>query len=123
MARPTKYRKEYPALLEKILSNGGFNCTFCKEVGIGEEAFYNWVKRHDEFSKALKKGKQASKAIFMEKLASAAWDTETHKVNNGLISLLAVNVHGLSTGKEKAAENTETGESFNVSITVRPKVE
>ena len=29
--RPTKYRKEYPELLESVLSKGLFNQTFCAE--------------------------------------------------------------------------------------------
>ena len=99
--RPTKYRKEYPELLESVLSKGLFNQTFCAEIGISEDTFYAWVKKHKPFSEALKRGKVVAKGLFLEKVNSAAWDTGKHKVNNGLISLLAVNVYGMVTGKEK----------------------
>ncbi len=107
MARPTKYRKEFPAILEKTLSGGGFNSTFCAKIGISEETFYVWIKKHKLLSEALKRGKAVSKALFIEKVSEAAWDTENNKVNNGLIALLAVNVHGMVTGKDKADDKQE----------------
>jgi transposase-like protein len=103
--RPTMYKgEEHDRLLEKLLSEGKFNQTFCAEVGISEDTFYKWVKRHKSFAEALKRGKATAKALFIEKISDAAWDTEKNKVNNGLISLLAVNVYGMSTGKETVAE-------------------
>ena len=121
--RPTKYKDSYPALLERMLKKGEFNETFMAKVGIHSEAFYAWVKKYPDFSNALKAGSEASKALFMKKTSAAAWDTVTHKVNNGLISLLAVNVHKMSTGKELPPSGEGETDSFNVEVTVRKKVE
>ena len=118
VGRPTVYRKEHPALLEKILSNGGFNVTFCREVGISEPCFYDWVKKHKEFSYAYKKGSAAAKALFLQKMSDAAWGETDLKVNNGLISLLAVNIHGMVTGKEKVEEEDTAGETYNVTYKI-----
>jgi hypothetical protein len=99
--RPTKYKEEYCELLEEILQRGDFAVTFCKEVGIGEDTFQAWVKKHPSFSKSYGKGKAASKALFVEKMRKAAWGEEDIKANNGLVALLAVNVHGMRTAKEQ----------------------
>ncbi len=103
--RPTKYRKTHPQLLEEILAQGGFNVTFCAEIGISEDTFYQWIKKHPLFSEASKIGIAKSKAVFLHKMSESAWGETDRKVNNGLISLLAVNIYGMVTGKEK--ENKE----------------
>lgn len=116
VGRPTDYKKTYPKLLEKILTNGGYNVTFCKKVGISEPCFYDWVKKHPEFSKALGIGKAAAKADFLDKVTEAAWDGNK-RVNNGLISLLAVNCFGMVTGKEKVELAEEDGKPvFTVEV-------
>ncbi len=105
MGRPTKYKKSYPALLEEIISHNGFNTSFCRDVGISEETFYRWVREIPDFRESLKKAKAVSKANFLEKLYGCAFNPAKNPCNNGMVSLLAVNVHGMVTGKEK--ENTD----------------
>lgn len=105
--RPTKYKAEYCELLETILSGGGFAVTFCREVGIGEDTFQAWVKKHESFSKSYKKGRAAAKADFIKKIHEAAFDSEKNRVNNGLISLLAVNCYNMRTKNDRPEEKTD----------------
>lgn len=98
--RPTKYKEEYCEVFINEMREGGFIETFCDKIEIHVSTFYEWCKVHDKFSEAVKIGKTASKSIFLKDVRAAAFDTETHKVNNGLIALLASNCHGMYTKKD-----------------------
>ena len=108
--QPTKYRKEYPALLEGVLSEELFVETFCAMVGIHLDTFYEWLKVHKAFSESYKRGKAVSKSLFLTRMRDAAWDAKKTIANNGLVALLAVNVHGMVTGKEKVEVDKHTTE-------------
>lgn len=105
VGRPTKYNEMYCDLLEQILSNGGFNVTFCKAVGIHEDTFYEWVKKHPRFSESLKKGNASAKSDFLEKVYNGAFDPKNNPANNGLVYLLAVNCYGMSSTNDKKQDD------------------
>jgi hypothetical protein len=110
MARPTKYKKKYCKELYEHLKTSGicdaYAVRFCAEIGICEDTFYRWVKVHPEFSEAYKRGRTAAKAKFLNRIGTFAFgDQEDEKrCNNGLISLLAVNLYGMTTEKSARAE-------------------
>jgi hypothetical protein len=90
--RPTKYTEEMPQKLIDFfdrpsriqkevskVSNGqvinyfeeGPNTlptvwAFCADIGIHDDTFYEWVKRHKDFSDAYKKAKVFQKKILMD---------------------------------------------------------
>ena len=103
MLNNLKYRKEYPQILENILADGGFNVTFCGFIGICEDTFYDWVKKYPKFASANKRGRAKAKSLFLEKVASGAFNEKKQFTNNGLVYLLAINCYGMNT-KEQSTD-------------------
>lgn len=89
------------------MSDGGFAVTFCANVGIAENTFQEWVKKYPEFSKSYKKGTAIAKSLFLDKVKKAAWGETDKRVNNGLISLLAVNCYGMRTRDQVEKEEDQ----------------
>lgn len=58
--RPSKYKKAFCDQLVEKMSEGWSIESFCADVGIAKDTFYNWVKEHPEFSDAKKRGEMAS---------------------------------------------------------------
>lgn len=107
--RPTKYKPEYCEKVVEVLGAGGFNVTFCAEVGISEDTFYEWVKVHREFSEAVKRAAAIKKDWLLRKAQLCAFDPENNPANNGMIYLISYNV-GLKVKPEK--EDNDGNESI-----------
>lgn len=57
--RPSKYNKEFhPKLIEILARLGKTDKEMCKELGISEPTLHEWKKKHKEFLKSIKKGKE-----------------------------------------------------------------
>lgn len=107
--QPTKYRPEYCEKFIEVMESEGFIETFCSEIGIHVDTHYEWLRRHPEYSEAVKKGKAISKDLFLKRCHNAAWNADEHKVNNGIITLLAVNCHKMRT-RNDTPEDKPAGE-------------
>ncbi len=119
VGRPTKYKKEYCQALIDTLSRGGYAVTFCSEIGISESTFQDWVKANKEFSKSYKIGRTVANANFLKKLGDAAWGETDKRVNNGLISLLAVNCYDMRTKEQVTVE--EESEVLPIKVDIKVK--
>lgn len=59
MGRPSKYKPEMCDQLIQTFADGHFIGTFCADVGIHKDTFYDWLKKFPDFSEAYKKAKCA----------------------------------------------------------------
>lgn len=55
--RRSKYTPEMPKLAEKYAQDGYSDSQIAGILGITQSTFYDWQKRHPEFSEAIKRGK------------------------------------------------------------------
>lgn len=72
MARPTKYRSDFPDRALGILRNGASLCEVAAELGISEETIHVWKRdgKHKPFTEALAAGTALAQA-WWEKLGRA----------------------------------------------------
>jgi hypothetical protein len=103
VGRPTKYKPEYCDLAETLLGQDKPMCSVAAALGVHRGTLRDWKKKYSQFSTAVSRGRTNGKALFMEKVAKAAWDADTYKVNNRLVWLLAMNQYGMKTSKKKIA--------------------
>ena len=55
--RPTKYTDAMGDLLIKTFTDGHFVGSFCADAGIHKDTFWEWIKKHPDFSDAYKRAK------------------------------------------------------------------
>ena len=65
--RPTKYDPAFCDIFVEMSSRGCSKIEFCAQVGIWYEAFLNYQKKHEDFSKAVKKGELLCQAWWEKK--------------------------------------------------------
>ncbi len=58
MGRPTKYKKKFCKKVVELMAEGRSKREVCAILGIHHDTLYEWAKRYNEFSDALKKGEQ-----------------------------------------------------------------
>lgn len=58
--RPTKYKPEYCDAIIAHMKRGGSIEEFSLEIEVDKTTLYEWMKVHEEFSNAVKKGKSFS---------------------------------------------------------------
>ncbi len=56
MARPTKYKKEYCALLIEHMKEGYSLDSFAGKVEVNQDTIYEWLKKYEEFKIAKEYG-------------------------------------------------------------------
>ena len=66
-----------------------------------------WKKKYPEFCSAYRRGRAAGQAVFMRKVNAAAWNSDLHHVNNGLITLMAVNKYKMLTRKSEGKKKVD----------------
>ena len=57
MGRKTKYRDDFPALVEGLARRGLTEDLIAKKIGVSHNAFNNFKNKYSEFVDALKRGK------------------------------------------------------------------
>ncbi|MDD2753892.1 MAG: hypothetical protein PHS80_00055 [Methanothrix sp.] len=71
---------------ERYASQGLINMEMAKGLGISSDTFYTWLKEHDTFSEAVKRGKAIADQKVVESLYKRATGftfTETKHVDDG----------------------------------------
>lgn len=68
--RPSTYRPEYCEQLIEFMSKGHSIRAFAASIKVHSDTIYSWAKKHEEFSGAIKKGKEACQ-LWWEKLGMA----------------------------------------------------
>lgn len=116
VGRPTKYLPSYCDLAEAILAQDKPLCEVAAFIGVDEETIIRWRAKYPEFSGAVNRGRAKGKSVFMENVRNAAWDTETHKVNNGLITLLAINKYKMTTNRSDNKNKNDNEHSGSVRV-------
>jgi hypothetical protein len=117
--RPTKYKPEYCDLAETILSEDMPWCQVASILNVCEDTLDAWKREHPKFLDAHNRGRAKGRAIFLAKTKAAAWDADTHHVNNGLISLLAINMYDLTTAKSEGKNDVNVKGSLSLADAVR----
>jgi len=112
--RPTKYKVEYCDLAETILAGDKPWCEVARILMVCENTLDNWKREHPEFLSAYNRGRTAGRAEFLKKVKSAAWGESEFIVNNGMVSLLAINQYGLIS--KKAEEKSQIDMTTNISL-------
>jgi hypothetical protein len=97
VAHPDKYKPEYDQLAYEAVAdeNGcGSIVDICVCLKCGRDTVKSWIKRHPSFRRAISDGRAVGEKNFRAKIRKHAFEP-TSSVNNGLIKLLASNVHGI----------------------------
>jgi hypothetical protein len=76
--RPTKYKEEMCDIVVEMMREGASKCEVCAELDISEETMNQWFKdgKHPEFTEAIKRGVQLSKAWWEKKGRTSLSDKE-----------------------------------------------
>ncbi len=92
--RPTDYRPEYPAQVEKLCKLGATDKELADFFGVVESTINEWKLVHSEFSESIKAGKQLADANVAERLYERAigfeHDSEEIKVVDGGIERVPI---------------------------------
>ena len=119
VGRPTKYKPEYCDLAETLLGQDRPMCAVAAALGVHRGTLRDWKKKYPEFSTAVSRGWTKGKALFMEKVAKAAWDADTYKVNNRLVWLLAMNQYGMKSSKSEGKKQLDVSGTLSLADAVR----
>lgn len=68
--RPTKYKPEMCQQVIDFMAQGYSKEATAAQIGIAKDTLYEWVKKHTEFSDAIKEGEDKSR-LWWEKIGMA----------------------------------------------------
>jgi hypothetical protein len=92
---PDKYKKEYDEIAFKVMTEDDASLArVCATLQCSRPTLLQWIKRHPSFRVAIENGRQIGEDAFRKKIREHAFDP-TANVNNGLIKMLAKNVHDI----------------------------
>lgn len=93
---PDGYKgEEHDALaFEAMSGDNGSMSAVCVALQCSKPTLLRWIPRHKNLAAAVQKGKAIGEEKFRKKIADHAFQP-TSEVNNGLIKMLAKNVHGI----------------------------
>jgi hypothetical protein len=74
--RPTKYKPEYVEQVYKLCLLNAIDSDMADFFGVSESTFYKWKEDHEEFSEAIKKGKDFADANVANRLYNRAMGYE-----------------------------------------------
>ena len=98
MARPTKYKPEYPGQALKLCRLGATDKEMADFFGVAESTINKWKEDYPEFSESLKEGKGMADAEVADKLFKRATGYE-----HAAVKIVA----NANTGQEHVVNYTE----------------
>lgn len=108
--RPTDYKPEYCQLIKKEMGENGLSLTrFASKIKVHKDTVYEWAKKHEQFSVALREAQQDCESYW------EAWLTnnlENKNINPGLAKLYMTNRFGWSDRVEQNTHITFTQEEW-----------
>ena len=116
---PDKYDPTWmnKAAFDAISQEDGTMVHVCVALNCCRSTLVSWMKRHPPLTRAMEAGRQIGEVKFREKLKQYAFEPSS-QVNNGLIKMIANNVHGISDAEASniilnvnGADNTAPEES------------
>lgn len=114
--RPTKYKKEFCQIAIDEMAKGFSKEAVAGILGIAKDTLYNWIKKHKEFSDAIKKG-EALSLLQWEKIGMAGTLGKTQNFSAASWIFNMKNRHGW---KDKQ-EHEHTGGSSPIAMAYDPK--
>jgi len=72
MARPTKYKADFPGKAEKLAEQGLIDTQIAKKLHISVGTYYEYQNEYPEFSEAIKRGKAESDQEVVDSLRKKA---------------------------------------------------
>lgn len=103
--QPTKYKEEFADMLLGHMEAGYSLESFCAVADCCKDTIYEWLKVHDRFSDAYKKGKEKS-LYFYEQIILKGIKGELPDLNTGLLCFFMKNRFGWSDKVENKNENS-----------------
>ena len=95
VTHPDNYKPEYDQIAYDTMNQSAGTITHvCVALHCSKQTIGRWIKRHPTFREAINAGRLEGEVKFRQKIIDNAFEP-TSNVNNGLIKLLANNVHGI----------------------------
>lgn len=79
IGRPTKYQEHYPSEAEKLALLGYTDEEMAKYFDVNVDTLYEWKKVYDNFSEAIKEGRERSDEAVVSALRQRALGTEVEE--------------------------------------------
>ncbi len=95
IVHPDQYKSEYDQIAYDVMSKEDATLTHVLvALHCSKPTLHNWIKRHPTLRSALIAGQAIGEVAFRDKLKTYAFQP-TGQVNNGLIKMIAKNVHNI----------------------------
>lgn len=86
VGRPTKYKPEYPEMLEEHMASGLSFESFAGLVSVDRETIYTWTEKHPKFLDAKKTGIEKGR-LFYERIGiEGMWKQKDYDDDGNIIS-------------------------------------
>lgn len=103
--RPTKYRREYDALVCKVIGEEGRSLTqFARDLRVTRQTVHNWAADNPSFLDALTRSQEWSQAYWEDQLIGFMTD---RNVNAPLVKLYFANRFGWSDKERQEQADSE----------------
>ena len=112
--RPTKYRPEMCDKVIELMKEWASIEEICLELEIHKEAFYNWIKKYEDFANAVEHAKQYSKGWWYKMWRVNMFEEKDWpKFNANLYNINMKNRFGWA-DKQQVEQSWELNISYNI---------
>lgn len=116
IGRPTNYKDEYDEQVTEWLAVGKTLASFAEKIGVSYVSIWDWAQAHDNFSYAIKKGREIASKIYAEKFLID--NIENQNINNVIAILYCRNVLKIKT-KDDAPPPHIPQDNFNYNEVIK----
>lgn len=93
---PDQYKEEYAEIAHFMMQDEDATLTrVCVALKVTKPTLLKWMKRHPDFRNAIETGRMIGEEAFRNKIKTIMYEP-TSNVNNGLIKMMASNIHGIN---------------------------
>lgn len=93
---PDKYKEEYDSIAHHMMQDEDSTLTrVCVALKVSKPTLLKWMKRHPSFRDAIETGRLIGEEAFRAKIKQHMYEP-TSNVNNGLIKMMASNIHNIN---------------------------